>query len=283
MSANIPVISQPGTSANIPAPNQPGLTAASPPAATTPTVFGMFNSPNNNGLNYSTGGKLMPNMTFGNQAPTAPLTPQTASDLISSITNATQEFGQAQSQSDLSTGDIAEQTAYTNAGATATANARLALLSGNLQQYQEQLQLGKTLGTQQAQISGGNLSSNSGTALALLRSSTQQGLLQQQITGLNAQLLSGGYTQQGEASTAEAAAAGAAGTAASDLSTNLTTLANASKTNAVNEAAALGQNIPGIGNISATAMPTINPVTLLNQSPTMLGGQVVSPGSPYII
>ena len=194
-------------------------------------------------------------------APGASLTPQTASDLISSITNATQEFGQANAENAMATGDLGEETAYNTAGSIANANARLALVGGQVQQYQQGLQIQQTLGAQRAAVSAGGFA-ESGSSLALLRSSTQQGLLQQQITGVNSELQAGGYTEQGAASAAEAAAAGAAAASSSALAANATTIATTSKTNAINEAAALGLNIPGISNISATSMPAVNPVTL---------------------
>jgi hypothetical protein len=240
----------------IPTTTTPGSSVIPSTATTTPPILG---------------GPAM--NQIGQNPPAASLTPQTASDLIASITNATQEFGQANAENAMATGDTGEETAYNTAGAIANANARLALVGGQVQQYQQGLQVQQTLGAQRAAVSAGGFA-ESGSSLALLRSSTQQGLLQQQITGVNSELQAGGYTEQGAAAGAEAAAAGAAAASSSALAANAQTIATTSKTNAINEAAALGLNIPGISNISATSMPAINPVTL-SQTATQNSG--VSP------
>jgi len=223
----------------------------------------------------------MPTAGFG----TATLTPQTASDLISNISEATQQFGQAKAATDQATGDTAEVGAYNTAGSIAGANARLAQVSGGIQQYQEGVQVQKTLGTQKATQASNGFGA-SGSALDILRSSTQQGLLQQQTTGVNADLQAGGFEQQGAASAAEATAAQTAATSSTDTAATDTAIATTTKTNAANEASALGLNIPGISNISATSMPAINPAGLGVQAktaPQMIGGSLHGPNNPFII
>ena len=90
-------------------------------------------------------------------------------------------------------------------------------------------------------------------------------MLAQQITGVNSQLQASSYLQQGTALAAQGTAATAAGTAANDNAASLNALGTAAKTNAVNEAAALNVNIPGLANLSGTSIPTVNPVTIGNQ------------------
>lgn len=212
---------------------------------------------------------------------TAPVNPSTISDLFSAINTAPVDFAQSASETALASGDEAEQSAYTQAENIATANARLAQVGGTVAEAQQGLQIRKTLGSQRAAVSAGGFG-ESGSALAVMRSSTRQGLLQQQITGVNAEEQAAGYQEQGAASVAEGAAAGAAASSASSLAASDAALGTASKTNAINEAAALGVNIPGLGNLSATSIPNVNPVTV-GSGTTTLGGRTVSPSNPFII
>jgi len=214
----------------------------------------------------------------------AALTPTTISDLFNAIDQAPEDFGQADAESALAKGDTEESSAYTTAEAIANANARLATVGGQVQQAQEGIQIRQTLGSQRAAVAAGGFQ-ESGSALDLLRSSTQQGLLQQQITGINAQEQSAGYQEQGEAAAAEGAATTAAGSAATALAGTDQALGSAAKTNAVNEATALGVSIPGLGGLSATSIPTVNPVTIGSGAggSGQIGGQSVSPANPFII
>lgn len=206
------------------------------------------------------------------------------SDLFSAINTSAASFGQAAGQSALAAGDTQEAGAYGNAQAIANANASLALSAGQVEQAQTGLQVRKAIGAQQAGVAANGFGA-SGSALALLRSSTRQGLLQQQIIGMNAALESGGYQEQGAAASAEAAAATAAASSASALAASENAIGAASKTNAINEAAALGANIPGLSGLSGTNVASV-PTDLLTgttNGPTMLGGRMVSPQQPFII
>ncbi len=103
-------------------------------------------------------------------------------------------------------GTQAEAAQYGIAGAISGENAQIAELSGQMQQYQNTRQLMMTLGTQAADISGAGFQ-ESGTALNLARSSLQQGLLQNQVIGINANLQAGGYLEAAAATQAEQQAA----------------------------------------------------------------------------
>ena len=192
-------------------------------------------------------------------------TPQNVSSLFEAINTGVTSDAQAASEAILGTGDIAEANAYASAEGIANANARLATVGGQVAQAQEGLQITKTLGSQKAAVAASGFQ-ESGSALSLLKSSTQQGLIQQQVIGVNAAEQAGGYLSQAAASAAEAGAATAAGNAATSLSQSEAAVGAASKTSAINEAAAMGLNIPGLANLSATNIPTANPVTVGNQT-----------------
>jgi hypothetical protein len=110
-------------------------------------------------------------------------------------------------------GAAAEAGQYQIASGIGSENAQTALISGQLQQFQETRQLMQTVGAQKAGIAGAGFA-DSGSALDLARSSLQQGLLQNQVLGVNANLQAGGYLEQSAATAATGAAATAAAAAA---------------------------------------------------------------------
>jgi hypothetical protein len=184
-----------------------------------------------------------------------PENPQSVSDLFTLIGQGINYGAQATAASDLATGDLGEAATYGSAEDIAAANARLATISGQVEQEQEQVQLGQTIGAQKAAVAGGGFA-ESGSALDLLRSSTQQGLLQQQITGTQAALQSGGYAEQAQAYAGEASAATAAGNSQSALAAGYTQLSSATKTFAGETAAAMGMKIDPTTNTPALGPPT---------------------------
>lgn len=126
--------------------------------------------------------------------------------------------GQATAETTIATGDIAEEGDYTQAETIAQNNANIALVGGQVQEYQNMRTVMMTVGGQKADIAGAGFQ-ESGTALSLAQSSMMQGVLQNQIIGTNADLQAGGFLQQAAASKAEAAAAATASAAATDLAT----------------------------------------------------------------
>jgi hypothetical protein len=203
--------------------------------------------------------------------PGIPTTPATVSNLFSLIGEASQFAATGVSEGDIAAGDAAEAGAYTDAGNIARANARLALVGGDIEQAQEQIKLGTTLGSQRAAVAGGGFA-ESGTALNLLRSSTQQGHLEQQITGVNATLQSGGFEEQGAASDAEAAAATAAGASATALGTSAAALGASATTYATTTATSMGMTIPGIG--LPNSVPSVPTTGAGGSNPAYEGGAV---------
>jgi hypothetical protein len=192
---------------------------------------------------------------------TAPVNENTISDLFSAIDTAVTQDAQSQAETFTEAGDTGEENAYNTAAAISNANARLAVVNGSIQQAQEALALRQTQGAAVAATASSGFTTG-GSALDILRGNNRQGLLEQQLTGSTAELASGGYAQQAAASTAESSAAGAAAGAAGVLSASDLAVAAQSKTNAINEAAAMGLTIPGLTSLSDTNIPDVNPVTI---------------------
>ena len=168
----------------------------------------------------------------------------TINDIVNSVLNlqgqSVEDAANAAAETEAATGATAEATAYGTSGDIATQNAQLEGYSGQVQQYQQMRQANATIGSQQAAISASGFG-NSGSSLALLRSSKQQAYLGNQIIGINSQLAQGGYLEQASASTAEQAAATAASSAATTLAAQEATAGTLAHANAINETAALGQ------------------------------------------
>ena len=140
------------------------------------------------------------------------------------------EQGQANAFNIEAQGANAEAGQYDIAGAASEANAQTELVSGQLQQFQNTRKLMMTLGSQTAGYAGSGFQA-SGSTLGVARSSLQQGLLQNQVLGVNADLAAGGYLEQAAASHAEAATARTAAAAATANATTATNLSNLTKAN----------------------------------------------------
>ena len=127
-------------------------------------------------------------------------------------------------------GDVLEGQAYGTAANLAELNAQYARASTSIQAAQAQRQTYQVIGNEKAEVAGAGLKS-AGTAADLLRSSAQQGALNQAITVSQGQIQVAGYNEQAQSYTAMQGAAnlaagaqqqGAAGemdVALSDLST----------------------------------------------------------------
>jgi hypothetical protein len=202
--------------------------------------------------------------------PATPTTPANVSSLFDLLGQSSQADTQEISFGDIAAGDLQEAGAYGTAAGIATANSRLALIGGDIEQAQEGIKLGQTIGSQRAAVSAGGFA-NSGTALNLLRSSTQQGHIQQQITGVNAELQSGGFQEQAAAAGAEGSAASAAAASQTALAAGAKALSVATKTMATNTAASMGITVPGMSKLSGTNIPV----------PTMPGTNTNN-GLPYV-
>lgn len=89
-------------------------------------------------------------------------------------------------------GDLQSAKGYKKAAAQADLSAQLSEQSTQIQITQQQRELYKTLGSQQADIGGAGLA-NSGSALDLVRSSAAQGSLAKQLIGLQGEITKSGY------------------------------------------------------------------------------------------
>lgn len=144
------------------------------------------------------------------------------------------EAEQIQSQ-----GSQGEIDSYNRAADIAERNAALEGTLGDIQEFQLQRQVGKSIGTQAAEVSGGGFSAESGTAVALLRESLQQGYLGTQLLRTQTQQEQGGYLEQAAAARGEAGAVGAQIAASNRLAEAQTNAANVAAANAASESAAL--------------------------------------------
>lgn len=99
---------------------------------------------------------------------------------------------------------------YANAAQMAEQNANLTAYSTQVQQYQAQRKTNQVIGMQQAAV-GASGFQESGSALDLLRSSTQQGALTQSMIGLQGQMNEDQYKEEEETYQNEAKAASVAG------------------------------------------------------------------------
>ena len=127
-------------------------------------------------------------------------------------------------------GATAEAGQYDIAAGIGESNAQTELISGQLQEFQNTRKLMLTLGSQTAGYAGSGFQ-QSGSALNVARSSLQQGLLQNQIIGTNANLAAGGYLEQAAASRAEATTARTAASAATANAATATNLSAITKAN----------------------------------------------------
>ena len=162
------------------------------------------------------------------------------------------------------TGDTAEAQAYGTAEAIANQNATLAGVSGNIQEIQQQRDVMRTVGNQQSAVAAGGFES-SGSSLALLKSSLQQGYLGNQMIQTQTAMTQGGYLEQAAASGSEITAAnvaaqqaGVAGQQATTLAAAQTTAATLAAGQATAETSALNTYMAGTGN---TPTPETNVIT----------------------
>lgn len=169
-------------------------------------------------------------------------------------------------QNAAATGAQAEATAYEQAQSIAEQNAAMEGISTKLAQAQTARQVRLTLGAQGAGIAGAGFA-NSGSALALYRSSARQGALAQQLEGVQGNLTQGGFLAQAVQAGGEAGAANAAVTAANNLGTIYGNAATTTQNNIDAETKALTGYVQSTG---ATTTPAgqVTLATLMGTTPT---------------
>ena len=135
-------------------------------------------------------------------------------------------------------GDTEEAGLYGEAAGIANANALTALSAGDIKEAQTQLEVNSTIGSQRASVAGNGFQ-EAGSAVDLMRSSLQQGHLDEQLDVENADLQAGGFYEQASASQAEQTAATTAAGVASSTAAMASTLSGEESTIASKEAAAI--------------------------------------------
>ena len=156
-------------------------------------------------------------------------------------------------------GQTAEAGQYDIAQQISLQNAAIEQVSGQIQQYQTSRNVLKIAGQQQAGYAGAGFA-NSGTALDVARSTLQQGVLENQVTGLNASLAAGGYFSQAASSAAEATTARTAASVSTANAAAASNLAQLSANSAVATKNFMSQ-IPGFDPNNPTGPSTYNPLS----------------------
>lgn len=177
-----------------------------------------------------------------------------AGALYGDLGNAAAATGAANAANITAAGDTSEANLYDEASGIAANNAQTELLSGQLQQFQSTRNLMSTLGAQKAGYSAAGFQ-DTGTTLSVARSSLQQGLLQNQILGENANIAAGGYLESAAASAATGAAASTASAAANANAAADTSVAGID-TAAATAAKGFLNSIPGGNAITNGGNPT---------------------------
>lgn len=126
---------------------------------------------------------------------------QTFSGLGSGVSDIFSGFGDISKMQ----GAEAEAQQYTEAAQLARQQAQYTQMSTAIQQAQEARTLSSSLGRTQAQVAGAGFAA-SGSALDILRSSAQQGALQQAATGYQGQIQEAALNEQATAYTQMASA-----------------------------------------------------------------------------
>lgn len=142
---------------------------------------------------------------------------------------------QADAQAVYAQGDRAEADAYDNAASIADQNARLARVSGSVQQFQAGREAFKAMSGQRADIAAAGFGTH-GTAAYMMADSAQQASLNSQMIGTQTEITVGGYQQQAEAQRAQATTARYAADAADVLGANAQNVGQMIQTNALNNA-----------------------------------------------
>lgn len=160
-------------------------------------------------------------------------------DVLGLSGKAAEDNANAAAQAATAAGNTAEASSYEAAIGGANEAATLEGIAGNIRGIQEQRKVGQTLATQRADIAANGFSMDSGSSIALLRASLQQGYLSQQLNDVQTGINRGGYLEQAAASASEQAAATAAAKSATDLGAAYTSAGTIATANAASETDAI--------------------------------------------
>ncbi len=138
------------------------------------------------------------------------------SGALSTYSSGISDFATANAQRKASEGDLAEESAYTNAALIADQQTRLARVSGGIEVSQEDRIIRRTIGEQRAIVAGSGFKAT-GSAIDIARDSAYQGNLEKALIGHNAEIKAGGYESEAAAARGSAAAARIASEASLEL------------------------------------------------------------------
>jgi len=168
---------------------------------------------------------------------------QTIAEILGFQSDVASNTAAAKGQTFSAQGYALEGEAYGLAADIATQNAALEAASGEIQAYQERRKVAEAIGGQRADTAAAGFKT-SGSSLAALKSSYQQGYLSEQIIRTQSLMTEGGYLEEATAARLQRDAAGVAGKAATELGDAYTTAAGTAATQAAQETAALLGALP---------------------------------------
>lgn len=181
--------------------------------------------------------------------PDAALLQSITADIGSLNAEAAADAANSEASALQSTGYGKEIDAYNAVGAISEQNATIEGVSGNIKQLQANRQVARTIGSQRAAVAGAGFAS-SGGSLDLMKSSIQEGYLNDQIIGAQTEVTKGGFLEQGAAAQAEASGARVASDAALALSKNQAAAGQLALANAANQTTALNAYLATKGTLS---------------------------------
>jgi hypothetical protein len=172
------------------------------------------------------------------------------SDIGSLTATAAQNTAGSEAAATQAAGYQKETEAYNTVGAIAAENATVEGVAGNIKQLAANRQVNVTLGSQRAAVASAGFA-NSGSSLDIMKSSIQQGYLNQQIIQTQTALTQGGFLEEGAAAQAEAAGGQVASNAALSLSQAQAAAGQLATANAANETAAINAYLASTGGVNS--------------------------------
>jgi len=190
---------------------------------------------------------------------------------------AAQNEANATAQATEAEGSRREADAYGTVGAIARENATVEGISGNIKQLQAARSVQRTIGRQRAETAAAGFSNAAGS-LDILKSSLQEGYLQDQLIRSQTSVNQGGFLEQAAAADASGAGAQLASSAALELSKSYAAAGQLATANAANQTKALQDYLASTGGINDPTRALVT--STLQQDPTQ-PTTVESPTQPF--
>ena len=178
---------------------------------------------------------------------------------------AAQNEANATAQQTEATGAQREAEAYGTVGAIARENATVEGISGNIKQLQAARSVQRTIGRQRAETAAAGFSNAAGS-LDILKSSMQEGYLQDQLIRSQTSINQGGYLEQAAAADASGAGATLSSNAALDLSKSYAAAGQLATANAANQTKALQDYLASTGGVNTPTRQLV--ASTLQQDPS---------------